>query len=159
MAGTVTTDLVDIDLAEAITNWLTLGTWGAAFVATPDIALQGTNDLWGRVTANFGMGLAAVSSIDFTTGVHLFHFQKNICWPKAAIKSQGGMRLIISSDATPTLTGTNPSAGPTNSKSWYMGGSDTDFTTGWICYVIDPTSTPDLTLGTCVTTSINRAGI
>ena len=148
MAGTITTDLVDIDLAEDKTNWLSLGTWGAAFVATPDIALQGTNDLWGRITANFGMALAAVSGIDFTTGVHLFHFQKNICWPKAAIKSQGGMRLCISSDTTPTLTGSNPSAGATNSKSWYMGGSDTDFTTGWVGYVIDPTSTPDLTLGT-----------
>lgn len=130
MAGTITTDLVDIDLAEATTNWLLLGTWGAAFAATPDIALQGTNDLWGRVTTNFGMALTSVSSIDFTTGVHLFHSQKNITWPKSAVKSQGGLRLIISSDTTPTLSGTNPNAGPTNSKSWYMGGSDTDFTTG-----------------------------
>lgn len=170
MAGTITSDLTAglIDAAEVITGWLTLGTWGAAASASTDIVLQGTYGLNARSgavavypPATTGMYLAATSAnLDLTVNeYHLFIWLKTISWPAMESRARGGMRVAISSDVTPTLTGTTPWNGPTNSNQWFVGGADVDSITGWICYVVNPNSTPDLSLGTPAMNSVDRAGI
>lgn len=166
MAGTITTDFTTIDAADAITNWLSLGTWATAPLVNADMAVQGTNAVVGRLSANEAWVIASTTAVDLTTGGrHVFIWQKNVTWPGTDTKANGGLRISLSSDATPTLVGTAPHDGPSNSKSWYVGGKDTDLTTGWICYVVDPTSTPSTTgpiygnvQGTPTMTGIQRAG-
>ena len=170
MAGTITSDLTAglIDAADVITGWLTLGTWAKAVAATADLLLQGAaalNAQTGAVAAyppaTTGMYLAATASnLDLTISErHLFFWLKSISWPAMEAKVRGGMRVAISSDVTPTLTGTTPWNGPTNSNQWFVGGADTDAVSGWVCYVVDPNSTADLTLGSPAMNSIDRAGV
>lgn len=158
MPGTITTDLTTYDAADAATNWVSIGTFATAPVANTDMNIQGTNALVGRVSAASAWYHASNAGLDLTTGNHVFIWLKNVTWPGTDTKANGGLRVCLSSDATPTLTGTSPSNGPTNSKSWYVDGTDTETVAGWICYVVDPVSTPDLTLGTPVMTSIKRIG-
>ena len=54
---TVTTDLIDISLAELETDWYfsaAPNAWGSSPAASTDIVLQGTNDLQGRASAAAG---------------------------------------------------------------------------------------------------------
>lgn len=170
MAGTITSDLTAglIDAAEVATGWLAIGTWGAAAATSVDIVLQGTYGLNARspAVASYpptvaGLYLAATSAgLDLSTNErHLFIWIKCISWPAMVPKVFGGMRVSISSDVTPTGTGTNPWYGPTNSKNWFVGGADADSVTGWTCYVVDPNSTPDLTIGTPLINHVDRAGL
>jgi len=160
MPGSFTHDFNDINLAEAVTNWLELGTWGASFVATPDIRLEGTNDLWGRITANYGWALASHAGLDLTINErHIFFWSRNITWPKTGTLAQGGWRICLSSDTTPTITGSAPNNGPTNSKNWAVGGSDTEIATGWVCYVIDPQGTSTFDIGSPTVSSMKRMGL
>ena len=160
MPGTITTDFTIVDNADNTTvSFLSLGTFASALVANTDMNIQGANAYVGRVSANSAWGLgAATAGNDMTTGNHVFVWLKNVTWPGTDTRANGGLRICISSDATPTLTGTTPSNGPTNSKSWYVGGSDVNATEGWVCYVVDPNSTSDLLLGAPILTSIKRYG-
>lgn len=158
MPGTITTDLTTYDSADAATNWVSIGTFATAPVANTDMNIQGSNALVGRISANSAWFHASNAGLDLTTGNHVFIWLKNVTWPGTDTKANGGLRVCLSSDATPTLTGTSPSNGPTNSKNWYVDGTDTQTVVGWVCYVIDPNSTPDLTLGSPVLTSIKRIG-
>jgi len=160
MPGTITSDQTTIKDAELTTDYLTLGTFASTPALNDDIKVQGTNAINGRVSANSAWTLAAAAAaIDMTvTDRHVWMWLRLITWPSADTKANGGLGISMSSDVTPTLTGTSPSNGPTNSKTWYLGGSDTDTTTGWVCYCVDPNGTPDLTLGTPVMSSIDRVG-
>ena len=158
MPGTVTTDLTTVDAADALTNWLTIGTWATTPLINADMPVQGTNCVIGRVSANTAWELAAASAVNLTTGNHVFTWRKNVTWPGTDTKANGGITVCISSDATPTLTGTSPTNGPTNSKNWNVGGSDTDVVTGWTCYVFDPNGTADLVIGTPNVATVNRIG-
>lgn len=158
MPGTITTDLVTYDAADATTNWASIGTFASSPVANTDMNIQGTNCLVARVSANSVWYYASNAGLDLTTGNHIFIWFKNVTWPGTDTRANGGAGVTLSSDATPTLTGTSPSNGPTNSKTWYVDGTDTETTAGWICYVVDPSSTSDLLLGAPTMTSIKRAG-
>lgn len=161
MPGTITSDQTTIKDAELTTDYLTLGTFATAPALNDDIKVQGTNAINGRVSANTAWSLAATAAaIDMTVADrHVWQWLRLITWPSADTKANGGLGISMSSDVTPTLTGTTPSNGPTNSKTWYLGGSNTDTITGWVCYCVDPNSTPDLTLGTPVMSSIDRVGM
>lgn len=159
MAISVTTDLVDVNLSEATSNYSTLGTWATNIKESPDTYVQSSNTVGGRVSANTAWAHTSLTSTDFTINErHVFQWLKCISVPQLDTKANGGLCITISSDATPTLTGTSPSDGPTNSKTWYVGGSE-DSLSGWVCYVVDPQSTPDLTLGSPSMTSVQRIGI
>ncbi|MCI4436919.1 MAG: hypothetical protein JHC33_08955 [Ignisphaera sp.] len=161
MAISITTDLVDVNLSEATTNYAVLGTWGTAIAASPDTYVQASNTVGGRVSAAEAWAHttnSGATTMNLTTGVHVFQWLKCISVPQLDTKANGGLGITISSDATPTLTGTTPSNGPTNSKTWYVGGN-ADALSGWVCYVVDPQSTPTLTLGSPTISAINRIGI
>lgn len=156
----VTTDLVTVNNSDSTTGWLSLGTFATQIASSVDTFIQGTQTVGGRVSQNTAWALALFAApTNMTTGVHLYAWQKCISWPAADTMPNGGFGVSISSDVTPTITGTSPSNGPTNSKTWYVGGSDNDTTTGWLCYVIDPQSTPNLTIGSPNMTTVNRAGM
>lgn len=159
MAISVTTDLVDVNLSEATTNYAVLGTWATAIAASPDTYVQSSNTVGGRCSANTAWAHTSLTSTDLSVNeLHIYQWLKCISIPQLDTKANGGLGITLSSDATPTLTGTTPSNGPTNSKTWYVGGN-TDALSGWVCYVVDPNSTPDLTLGTPVITGVQRIGI
>lgn len=161
MPVTITTDLVDVNLSEATTNYAVIGTWGTAIAASPDTYVQASNTVGGRVSANSAWAHTTIptTTVDLTIGErHVFQWLKCISIPQLDTKANGALGITISSDATPTLVGTSPSNGPSNSKTWYVGGN-TDALSGWVCYVVDPTSTPTLTLGTPAVTAIQRIGI
>ena len=160
MPGTISSDFTTIDAADATTNWLTLGTWAAAPVANVDMKIQGTNALVGRVSAAEAFTLASTTAVDLTTGgKHVFIWVKNVTWPGTDTKANGGVRVCLSSDLTPTLVGTAPNDGPSNGKTWFVAGTDTDSITGWVCYVVDPQSTANVTNGTPVMTGVQRVGM
>jgi hypothetical protein len=155
----ITTDLVTWDAADATSNWYNIGTFASSPVANADMPIQGTNCIVGRISANSAWELAHPSgTVDLSSGKHIFVWMKNVTWPGTDTITNGGMRVAISSDATATLTGTSPSNGPTNSKQWYVGGSDTDTITGWTCYVVDPTGTPAAT-GSAAQPNVSPLGL
>jgi hypothetical protein len=158
--GTITSDQVTIEDAEVVADYLVLGSFASAQALNDDIKVQGVNAINGRVSASTAWSLAAAGGVNLTTGGrHVWQWLRLVTWPSADTKANGGLGISISSDVTPTLTGVSPSNGPTNSKTWYLGGSDTDTTTGWVCYCVDPTSTPDLTIGSPNMATANRVGM
>lgn len=162
MPGTFSTDLAVIKAAELVADYLVLGTFASAQALNDDIKVEGTNAINGRVSANSAWSLAATPSADLDltgTDVHVYMWIRNLTWPSTDTKANGGVGVSISSDVTPTLTGTSPSNGPTNSKTWYLAGSDTETTAGWVAYVVDPNGTPDLTLGTPAINAVDRIGL
>lgn len=161
MPGTITSDQTTIEDAEVVADYLVLGTFASAQALNDDIKVQGANAINGRVSANTAWSLATTgAALDLTvTDRHVWQWLRLITWPSADTKANGGLGISMSSDPTPTLTGVSPSNGPTNSKTWFLGGSDTEVTTGWVCYCVDPNGTPDLTIGTPVMSSIDRVGM
>lgn len=161
----ITVDLADYDVADLIANWAILGTWALSPISNSnpnaDMNIQGAGCLIGRIsgigTENFTH--ASNAGLDLSTGKHIYFWLKNIAWPSTDTKANGGLRVTISSDATPTIVGSAPNDGLSNGKGWFVGGSDTDFTTGWVCYVLNPSSTADVTQGTPVLTSVKRIGM
>lgn len=162
MAGTITTDLTLIDAADATTNWATIGTWAVAPLANADMVIQGTNCILGKVSGAGAEGFdeASRAATDMSINQrHFFIWVKTDTWASMDTRANGGVRICMSSDPTPTLAGTAPLDGPSNGKVWFVGGSDTDTTTGWVCYVVNPMSTPDVTQGTPTMTGIQRFGL
>lgn len=170
MAGTITSDLTAglIDAADAVGTWLTVGTaWSAVPVDSTDIYLQGTAAINANAKNSAGIGtrfcsVATPAALNLTTlERHLFFWIKVVCIPALESRVRGGLGIYISSDTTPTLDSTVaiPWDGPTNSKVWFVSGKDFEPTSGWVCYVVDPTGTPDQTLGIPAMDSVDRAGI
>src|SRR3990172_1454158 len=124
MPGTITTNLTTIDAADATTNWLPLGTWSTAQAINDDPRIQGTNCIEGRNSNATGWSLASHAGLDLTTGNHVFIWMNNNCTAATDSIANGGQAISLSSDATPTVTGTTPNNGPTNSKNWWVNGSD-----------------------------------
>lgn len=160
MAGTITTDQTVVKAAEVLADYLVLGTFASARALNDDIKVEGVNAINGRVSANTAWALASTAAdLNLTGGAHVFLWLRNLTWASTDTKANGGIGISISSDVTPTLTGTSPSNGPTNSKTWYLAGSNTDTTTGWACYVVDPQGTADLSLGTPDMAAVDRIGL
>lgn len=165
MPGTITTDQTIIDAADAVTNWVILGTWSLSPVSTSspnvDTNIQGTGDLVARCSGagTEGFTHASNAGTDLTTGKHVYIWLKNIAWPSTDSRANGGFRITISSDATPTLAGTAPLDGLSNGKGWFVDGYNTVTIAGWTSYVVDPQSTADVLQGTPTMTSIKRLGM
>jgi len=160
MPVVITTDLVTIDPANAITGWLALAA-STAPVANDDVRVEGTFALEGRITAGTMWVLAATTAnLDLTINSrHIFFWMKVGTWAAMDTKANGALGISISSDVTPTVVGTSPNNAPSNSKTWYLAGLDTDLTTGWVCYTVDPNSTSTLTTGTPLMNAVDRVGL
>jgi len=156
----ITTDLVTIDPANATTGWLALAA-STAPVANDDVRVEGTFALEGRITAGTMWVLAATAAnLDLTINSrHIFFWMRVNTWAAMDTKANGALGISISSDVTPTVVGTSPNNGPSNSKTWYLAGANTDLTTGWVCYTVDPNSTPTLTTGTPLMNAVDRVGL
>ena len=145
MALAISTDLVVVTAADTNTGWMKFGTTTPA--TEPDYFAQGT----GCVSLIFGNPKGGTydigaSTIDFNSGTHqdkLVYVWMRIATPSLidAI-SAGGMYVILGSGTTAPGT----AAGVWSA--WTVDGSNTIVgTDGWICYVIDPQSTPSTTYG------------
>lgn len=150
MTLTITTDLMNISTAEVL--WTSYGSGGAGALALePDFFVQGANCNSRGVTGVgtqkggcFDIGAGAV--IDFNSGTHqdkLVYIWMRTSTPGACDTiAAGGVRVVLGSGATA------PGDALGVWSAWYVDGSDTiDATDGFVCYVIDPQSTPSTTYG------------
>ncbi len=172
MPGTITTDLALANPtggdAEVITNWTTTAAWSATPAVSNDVFLQGSNAINARASSATPGTLAlywnhlttGTANLDLTTAGHrVFFWIKCFSLPAMEQRVRGGIGISLSSTAGVTKTGVDPWSGISDSKQWFVSGSDTDPLSGWVCYVVDPASTPDLSLGSPVMTSVDRIGI
>jgi hypothetical protein len=170
MPGAVAFDGQVINACEAITNFANIGTWGANPAASPDIYLEGQNAINARASAANGPVLrgawshsTTATNLNLSTGAHVYMWIKCFSLPSMSTRAKGGIGVSISSDVTPALVGLTSDhwSGATNSKQWFVTGSDFEPTSGWVCYVIDPTSVANLTIGGAGAdmSAVNRVGI
>jgi len=172
MPGTITTDLALVNAtggdAESLTNWTTTAAWSGAPAVSGDVYLQGANAINARASSATAGTIAlywdhlttATANQDLTTtGLHVFFWVKCFSLPSMEARVKGGLGVSISSTAGVTAVGTAPWQGITDSKTWFVTGSDDDPNQGWICHVVDPASTPDFSTGTPVMSSVDRIGI
>jgi len=172
MPGTITTDLTLVNAtggdAESLTNWTTTAAWSGAPAVSGDVYLQGANAINARASSATAGTIAlywdhlttATANQDLTTtGLHVFFWIKCFSMPAMELRVRGGIGVSISSTAGVTAVGTAPWQGITDSKTWFVTGSDDDPNQGWICHVVDPASTADFSTGTPVMSSVDRIGI
>lgn len=152
-------------------NWVnsTTTAWATAPVFDGDMYIQNTGVIGARAsgsgasTINMCHLATETANLNLTTsGYHVYFWIKCITLPAMDARVRGGIGLSISSTGSPnaaTVVGTNPWAGINDSKQWFLTGSDFEGTSGWVCYVVDPASTPDWSTGTPVMTSVDYIGI
>ena len=121
------------------------------YVAAVVSVTYGTNPVLtqGLLLYNSGLGNTSI------------YFWINLATPAAADTfARGGLRVSASSDLTPTLAaGTWPNNGPTNSRQWWVNGSDGLRVSGFIPYVFDPTVVGNLDIGAPNLTQVRRVGL
>lgn len=172
MPITVTSDQTFVNAtggnAEVITNWTSTATWSGAAAVSNDVYLQGSNAINARASsatpgtvATFWCHLTTgTANLDLTTtSQHVYFWIKCFSLPSMEKRVRGGIGISISSTAGVTKVGTDPWSGITDSKTWFVTGSDYEPTSGWVCYVVDPASTADFSTGTPVMSSVDRIGI
>ena len=146
MALAISSDLVVITTAESTTGWTKFGV--TAMAIEPDFFAQGSNcvsQVYGSpkgMTFDIGSG----NVIDFNSGTHQDKLIYIWFWHSTPglidTLAGGGLAVVLGSGTTAP----GPSAGVWSA--WYVDGSNTKLgTDGWICYVIDPQSTPSTTYG------------
>lgn len=170
MPGTITTDLTIFNStggdAESLTNWTTTAAWSGNPAVSNDVFLQGSNAINARASSATPGTIAlywdhlttGTANLDLT-GKHAYYWIKCFSLPSMEKRVRGGIGISISSTAGVTKTGTDPWSGINDSKQWFVSGSDFEPLSGWVCYVVDPFSTADLSLGTPDMTSVDRIGI
>lgn len=159
MAITVASDQTLVNTtggdAESLTNWTVTAAWSGAPALSNDVYLQGSYAINARASSATPGTIAlywdhlttGTANLDLSTGNHVFFWIKCFSLPSMEKRVRGGIGVSISSTAGVTVTGTAPWSGINDSKQWFVTGSDFDPNSGWICYVIDPTSVADLSLG------------
>jgi hypothetical protein len=171
MPGTVTTDLLLVNTtggdAEVLTNWTVTASWSGAPAVSNDVFLQGSNAINARASSATPGTVAiywshlttATANQDLSGGAHVFFWIKCFSMPSMEKRVRGGIGVSISSTPGVTKVGTDPWAGITDSKTWFVTGADDDPNQGWICHVVDPTGASDFSTGTPVMSSVDRIGI
>jgi len=114
----------------------------------PDFHVQGANSISRGVsgTVNKGCVWDNNTGIDFTTGTHqdkLVYIWMRTSTPGLCdTRVAGGLRVVLGSGTTA------PGDAAGVWSTWYVDGSDSIVETdGWVCYVVDPQSTPTATFG------------
>ena len=138
MAISVTPNLTDISLCEAVTGW-------SAGAVNSDFALQGTYCLGAQAKATTSsLYTYTFGSPVNMTGKHIYVWM--MITGVADTKANGGYRIYVETDAS-------------NYGYWYVGGKDTH-PGGWGCFVIDPANTSRSSgAGTVNVSSIAKIGV
>jgi hypothetical protein len=149
VALTVTTDLTDINLAEATTDWAKFGSGGGTPALEPDFHAQGSNcislavsnsnkGIWYDIGSGNTLNFAASGGAENM----LVYMWIKIATPGliAAIAS-GGLAIRLGSGATGA-----------DWSEWYVGGNDfgLEDTDGFKMFIVDPTTTASTTAATAV---------
>jgi len=171
MAVTVTSDQILVHAtggdAEVTTNWNTTGTWAGSPATSNDIYLENANAINARVTLLSGNPNVAwchltTSTLNLNlTGKAVFFWIKCFSLPSMGKRAHGGIGVSISSTAgiTEDTTYAVPWRGIQDSNQWFVTGNDYEPLSGWVCYVVGPFTTPDLSLGSPNMGSVDRIGI
>lgn len=137
------TDLTTIDTGDTTTGWDDLSTWtaGRTPVNETDYFIQGTACVSKTYNATGAGGLVFVSGTTITipTNGAVLVWQYFAAPNAMDTLANGGIRLIV---------GLSSSA----FYAWKLGGKDTYTYGGWQCLAVDPSLTPDYTVGTPGTT-------
>ena len=135
-AATYSSDLNDIlvDMAST-TGWTHIGNPAALTAPETDDFVQGNNCIAKGSWSTAIRGMIYNSAETITAGDAVFMWLKFDAPGSLDTVTGGGVRVIIG-DASGAY------------DHWYVGGSDTLLYSGWICYVVDPTETPDTSTGT-----------
>jgi hypothetical protein len=163
MAITVTTDLTTISAAESTTDsgtWYRLnGTSSANPAADGDAYIQGTFCIANKMgadsgTTNIGGHFNSTATFDLT-GKHLYHWRQIVTAGNMLSKANRGITIGLTNTSTTSTTAWST----TNYKQWFLDGSDTiKSAIGWTNYVIDPSSTADVSAGTLTLTTVKNIG-
>jgi hypothetical protein len=140
-AASYTTDLVDLDLAQSVTNWTNVGT--GALASETDFYVQNGNCVskpgW---TGDATRGAIFNSGSGKTISTPNAYFAWAYFWGPGALETEanGGLQLIIGNSTTAY-------------KQWYVRGADTISPfDGWACIPVDPSLTQDATTGSPTST-------
>jgi len=150
MALTISTDLVNITLAEALMTSYGAGGTGA-IALEPDFFAQGLNcnsrgaSAAGIKGGTYDIGAGAVlnfSAAGAAYGKLIYIWLRHTAPGLIGLKSAGGIRIILGSGATA------PGDAAGVWSAWYVDGSDTlAVTDGWKCYALDPSLAASTTFG------------
>jgi hypothetical protein len=90
------------------------------------------------------------------TGKHIFHWRQIVTAGNMSPKASKGISIGL----TNTNTTSQSAWSTTNYKIWYLDGNDTvPLAKGWVPYVLDPSSTADLSAGTLTLSSVKNVGM
>lgn len=123
VVASYTTDLTDIDLAEAVTNYSALGGGGAGLSADTDFAIQGTYSLTKQVNNALKGIVFNNMSVSITADDHFYVWLYATTPGLLDTEANGGMRVTI---------GTGTAA----YVEYYVKGAAEYAEGGWICFPI-----------------------
>jgi hypothetical protein len=164
MAVSVTSDLTDIsacnNTTDGGTHYRLNGTSSGNPAADADAMVQGTGCIANKMGADFGatnLGGHFNSTATFNlTNKHIIHWRQLVTAGNMETKANRGIGLAL----TNTSVTSNTTWSTTNYKWWYLDGKDTVPTAqGWVPYVLDPTSTADVSAGTLTLTAVKNVGM
>ena len=118
-----TTDLSDIDLAEAVTNYSALGGGGAGLSADIDFAIQGTNSLTKQVSNALKGIVFNNASVTIGADDHFYVWLYATTPGMLDTEALGGMRVTIGTSTA-------------NYTEWYVRGAAEYAEGGWICFPV-----------------------
>lgn len=122
MAGTVTSDMNNIDNCDVSTGWTAWG--GSGLAADSEQKVEGVAALGVKANAGSGVISRTISSVDFTS--QYFYIWIMTTTPnKLYAKASGGVAIRLGTDSS-------------NYRTWYIAGSDT-LRGGYECFMINPT--------------------
>lgn len=163
MTVSVTSDLTDVSAANTLTDggqfYKLNGTASGNPAADSDAHIQGSGCVANKMGATSGAtdvgGHFNHTTTFDLTGKHIFHWRQIVTAGNMAAKASLGITIGLTNTSTTSTT----TWSTTNFKQWYLDGSDTvPSAIGWICYVVDPTSTANNSAGTLTLNSVKNAG-
>lgn len=164
MAISVTSDLSDITTSDTTTTSGTFYRLGGAASANPatdaDAYVQGAGCVAWKCSntvspTDTGGHFNSTATFDVTSK-HVFSWRLAVTAGNMVAKASEGIVLGLTNTST-----TSTSAWSTTSmKKWFLDGSDTQpNSTGWVCYVVDPSTAGDASAGTLTLTTVKNVGL
>lgn len=143
MAISVTPNLTTVSTCDSTTGW---AGGIAQFVLDTNVPIQGTGCLaaWINNTTS-AIQYYTFTAVNMAAAGHHVYIRMLVQNGQADTKANGGYRIVLYTDAS-------------NYATWYVGGSDT-VESGWVLFVVDPSSTPTSQVGTFDPTSVTRIGV
>lgn len=144
MAITVTPNLTLVSNCDQTTGW---AGGIAQFVLDTNVQVQGTGCLaaWIDNQLSAIQYYALPSAVNMSAAGHHVYIRMLVSNGQVDTKANGGYRVVMYS-------------GLSNYATWYVGGNDT-VESGWELFVVDPTSTPNATVGTFNPAGVTHIGV